>query len=113
MVRASCSAGIDEVAAAITGFVNATIMARGRAVGPDDDFSTSGVDSMGLLKVLLFIETEFGLWIPDEDPGPAARLRRPFPWGKLHWAAPARTALTPPPVRRADAATPEALQAVV
>ena len=67
MVRASTSVGADEVAAAITGFVNANIMARGRPVGPDDDFSTSGVDSMGLLKVLLFIEAEFGLWIPDED----------------------------------------------
>jgi len=66
MVRAS-SAGTDEVAAAITGFVNANIMARGRPVSADDDFSTAGVDSMGLLKVLLFIEAEFGLWIPDED----------------------------------------------
>jgi hypothetical protein len=49
----------------------------------------------------------------DLCPWPAARLRRPFPWGKLHWAARARTALTPPPVRRAHAATPEALQAIV
>jgi hypothetical protein len=23
----------------------------------------------------------------DRCPWPAARLRRPFPWGKLHWAA--------------------------
>ena len=67
MVRASSSADTDEIAAAITGFVNASIMARGRPVGPDDEFSTAGVDSMGLLKVLLFIEAEFGLWIPDED----------------------------------------------
>jgi len=67
MVRASSSVGADEVAAAITGFVNANIMAQGHPVGTDDDFSTSGVDSMGLLKILLFIEAEFGLWIPDED----------------------------------------------
>lgn len=67
MVRASSSAGADEVAAAITGYVNANIMARGHPLAPDDDFSTAGVDSMGLLKVLLFIEAEFGLWIPDED----------------------------------------------
>jgi acyl carrier protein len=26
-----------------------------------------GVDSMALLKVLLFVEAEFGLWPPDED----------------------------------------------
>jgi acyl carrier protein len=66
MVRAS-SLDAGEVAAVITAFVNANIMARGRPVAADEDFSTAGVDSMGLLKVLLFIEAEFGLWIPDED----------------------------------------------
>src|SRR5262245_64097774 len=33
-------------------------------------------------------------------PWPAARLRRPFPWGKLHWAAGARASLARPTVRR-------------
>jgi hypothetical protein len=33
-------------------------------------------------------------------PWPAARLRRPFPWGKLHWATGPGGALTPPLVRR-------------
>ena len=36
----------------------------------------------------------------DVCPWPAARLRRPFPWGKLHWAALGRSELTRPPVRR-------------
>lgn len=49
----------------------------------------------------------------DVCPWPAARLRRPFPWGKLHWAARPRPMLAPPPVRRAPAATPEVLQAIV
>jgi hypothetical protein len=35
----------------------------------------------------------------DVCPWPAARLRRPFPWGALHWAAGRRSALTAPPVR--------------
>src|SRR5262245_9878105 len=34
----------------------------------------------------------------DVCPWPAARLRRPFPWGKLHWAAGDCAELTPPPV---------------
>ena len=34
----------------------------------------------------------------DVCPWPAARLRRPFPWGKLHWAAGARETLTRPPL---------------
>jgi hypothetical protein len=36
----------------------------------------------------------------DVCPWPAARLRRPFPWGKLHWAAGARETLACPPLRR-------------
>jgi len=36
----------------------------------------------------------------DVCPWPAARLRRPFPWGKLHWVAGARDALERPPLRR-------------
>src|SRR5262249_47553450 len=35
----------------------------------------------------------------DRCPWPAARLRRPFPWGELHWAAGERESLTRPPVR--------------
>ena len=58
---------VDELASALTAFVNATIMARGRPIGPDDDFEQAGVDSMGLLKVLLFIEAQFGFWLPDDD----------------------------------------------
>ena len=37
----------------------------------------------------------------DVCPWPAARLRRPFPWGKLHWAAGSRNTLSRPPLRRA------------
>jgi len=55
------------VAAALTSFVNTAIMARRRPITADEDFETAGVDSMGLLKVLLFIESEFGFWMPDED----------------------------------------------
>lgn len=42
----------------------------------------------------------------DGCPWPAARLRRPFPWGKLHWAAGPRAALLPPPVRHRVTRTP-------
>jgi acyl carrier protein len=57
----------EEVAHALTAFVNDRIMARGRPIRPDDDLEAAGVDSMALLKVLLFVEAEFGFWIPDED----------------------------------------------
>jgi hypothetical protein len=47
----------------------------------------------------------------DLCPWPAARLRRPFPWGKLHWAAGARSALVPPPVRHHSVASHAELHA--
>jgi acyl carrier protein len=57
----------EEVAGRLTTFINASIMARGRPVQADDDLESAGLDSMALLKILLFIETEFGFWMPDED----------------------------------------------
>jgi acyl carrier protein len=57
----------DDIALALTAFVNTNIMARGQPIAPDDDLEAAGVDSMGLLKILLFIEAEFGFWLPDED----------------------------------------------
>lgn len=56
-----------DVANALTTFINARIMARGRPVHPDTDLEAAGVDSMALLRILLFIEAEFGFWMPDED----------------------------------------------
>ena len=49
----------------------------------------------------------------DFCPWPAARLRRPLPWGKLHWAAGHRGALASPPVRQGAVATPEDLHQAV
>jgi hypothetical protein len=43
-------------------------------------------------------------------PWPAARLRRPFPWGKLHWAAGPPDGLVPPPVRHRSVGSSEELQ---
>ncbi len=42
-------------------------------------------------------------------PWPAARLRRPFPWGKLHWAS-SRRGGAPPSVRRRTVATGKEFQ---
>ncbi len=48
-------------------FVNENIMAPGHPIEPGDRLESHGVDSMALLKILLFIEDAFGFWIPDED----------------------------------------------
>jgi acyl carrier protein len=57
----------DEVAARLTRFINASIMAPSRPVQPEDDLEAAGVDSMSLLRVLVFVEAHFGFWMPDED----------------------------------------------
>lgn len=67
MPRPLTERDVDDVAVILTDFVNAAIMARGRRIAPDDGFETAGVDSMGLLRILLFIEAEFGFWMPDAD----------------------------------------------
>ncbi len=58
---------VSAIAERLAEFVNREIMAPGHAIGVDDRLEPAGVDSMALLKVLLFIEREFGFWIPDED----------------------------------------------
>lgn len=58
---------IEAVTAAVVRFLNTEIMAASAAVGPDDVLADAGVDSMALLKVLVFLEREVGVWVPDED----------------------------------------------
>jgi hypothetical protein len=49
----------------------------------------------------------------DACPWPAARLRRPFPWGALHWAAGPRASLTAPVVRQGTATSTAELQTML
>lgn len=55
------------MARALADYVSVHIMARGHPIQPDDDLEAAGLDSMGLLKILLFVEAEFGFWMPDAD----------------------------------------------
>ena len=57
----------EEVARSVTAFINTTIMARSHPIQPDENLELAGLDSMALLKVLLFIEARYGFWMPDED----------------------------------------------
>jgi len=42
-----------------------------RAVGPDDDLSAGGLSSLDLVNLMLSVETEFDIKIPDRDMTPA------------------------------------------
>jgi acyl carrier protein len=42
-----------------------------RPVGPDDDLSASGLSSLDLVNLMLSVETEFDIKIPDREMTPA------------------------------------------
>ena len=42
-----------------------------RPVGPDDDLGTSGLSSLDLVSLMLSVETEFDIKIPDREMTPA------------------------------------------
>ena len=58
---------MEVVAASVVRFLNTQIMAQGHPIAADDELEAAGVDSMALLKVLVFLEREYGIWVPDED----------------------------------------------
>jgi acyl carrier protein len=58
---------VEVVAAAVVHFLNTQIMAASHPIATDDGLETAGVDSMALLKVLVFLEREYGIWVPDDD----------------------------------------------
>jgi D-alanine--poly(phosphoribitol) ligase subunit 2 len=57
----------EAATAAVVRFLNTEIMAPAHPIGADDVLADAGVDSMALLKVLVFLERELGVWVPDED----------------------------------------------
>ena len=58
---------VEVVAAAVVRFLNTQIMAASHPIAADDGLEAAGVDSMALLKVLVFLERDYGIWVPDED----------------------------------------------
>jgi D-alanine--poly(phosphoribitol) ligase subunit 2 len=58
---------VTAIAERLLEFVNREIMAPGHVLAADERFEAAGVDSMALLKILLFVERDFGFWVPDED----------------------------------------------
>lgn len=42
-----------------------------RSVGPDDDLRASGLSSLDLVNLMLSVETEFAVKIPERDMTPA------------------------------------------
>ncbi len=65
---------IDSLAAGrITALVRAILAKRSiaHAVGRDDELGECGISSLDMVNLMLAIEAEFGLKIPDRDMTPA------------------------------------------
>lgn len=54
---------------ALTDYImNELAVGRSTQIQPDDDLFSSGIlDSLGVLQLVLFIEEQFGIEVPDED----------------------------------------------
>jgi acyl carrier protein len=66
---ASSAAAADRIA----GLVQKILAKRGieRAVAPDADLADSGLSSLDMVNLMLAVEAEFGVKIPDADMTPA------------------------------------------
>ena len=56
------------------------------AFGPDDDLLEAGLDSMAIMRLVLFVEDEFGVVLPDDEltPDNLRTLNRLEAWIKRH-----------------------------
>jgi len=62
----------SEIEGALVAFLQREVFAPQLAFNAETDLLASGFDSMSLVRVLLFIEKTYGLWIPEgEITGPA------------------------------------------
>ena len=57
----------NEIEAQLLGFLKREVFAPTVALTPETDLVGAGFDSMSLVRVLLFVETTFGLWIPEGE----------------------------------------------
>lgn len=59
---------MSKVQSLIDYIMNELAVGRASNLNPDDDLFSSGLlDSLGVLQLVLFIEEQFGVEIPDED----------------------------------------------
>ncbi len=57
----------DKIHRALHDHIVNEILLRDEPLAADDDLFDAGFDSMSLSRVLVFVEDEFGVTIPDED----------------------------------------------
>jgi acyl carrier protein len=56
-----------EIETELLTFLRAEVFAPDAVVESDTDLVNAGFDSMSLVRLLLFIETKYGRWIPESE----------------------------------------------
>jgi acyl carrier protein len=57
----------QEIETKLLGFLKREVFAAEVVVTPETDLVASGFDSMSLVRLLLFIETDYSFWIPESE----------------------------------------------
>jgi acyl carrier protein len=57
----------QEIETKLLDFLKREVFAPEIAVTPETDLVAAGFDSMSLVRLLLFIETDYGFWIPESE----------------------------------------------
>jgi len=57
----------QEIETKLLGFLKREVFAAEVAVTPETDLVAAGFDSMSLVRLLLFIETDYSFWIPESE----------------------------------------------
>jgi acyl carrier protein len=56
-----------EIETKLLDFLKREVFATEVVVTPETDLIAAGFDSMSLVRLLLFIETAYGFWIPESE----------------------------------------------
>ncbi|HVU07876.1 MAG TPA: phosphopantetheine-binding protein [Verrucomicrobiae bacterium] len=59
--------GQGEIETELLAFLRREIFAPETNLTPETNLIAAGFDSMSLVRLLLFIETHYGLWIPESE----------------------------------------------
>ena len=57
----------SEIETELLGFVQREVFAPEVSVTAETDLIAAGFDSMSLVRILLFVELTYGLWIPERE----------------------------------------------
>ena len=57
----------QEIETKLLDFLKREVFALDVVLTPETDLVASGFDSMSLVRMLVFIETDYGFWIPESE----------------------------------------------